>query len=212
VKLLVIVLAQSLSGGAVAYNVEHRVLYQDSVLEQTGLLFGAEGSARLGPVVLGVHGMMGKLSGGSDSISPPRDVRTSGLTLHLRPIAWLELGGEAEARRFDADAGTTVWRLLGANLRARPPMGVPGLEGLLDASFFPSATVSPNDDLKGSVAMRVTVGASYSPPRAPVSLRLSYRFERFEFKNDGSAAAEDRLEQFRGVVVSAGLRLGGRRR
>lgn len=209
-KLLVVVLAQSLSGGATAYNVEHRVLYQDSVLEQSGVFFGAEGEARLGPLRLGLYGLMGKLSGASDSINPERNVRTSGITLRINPIRWLDVGAEAEARRFESDAGVVVWRLIGLNARARPPMGAPGLAGLVDASFFPSATVSGNDALKQRVAMRVTVGASYTPPRTPLTLRISYRFERFEFKNTGTGGSADRLEQFRGVLASAGISLGKR--
>ena len=56
------------------------------------------------------------------------------------------------------------------------------------------------------MAMEMTVGASIAPPRSKLLARLAYRFERFDVGAEGLAA--ERYEQFRGLVVEVGFRLG----
>ncbi len=196
--------AQTLAGGGVAYNVEHRILYQGAVREQTGLWTGGEGSLRLGPVRVGLGGVMGTLSGGTDPANPERKVRSSVVTLLIRPARWVELGAEAEARRFESDIATTVWRLAGPSLRISAPLGPAGLAGTAHVSYFPLATVT--GDQKIALAFRGSVGVSLSPPRVPITAQVAYRFERFDFA--ASAGGSERLEQFRGVTAGLGFRLG----
>jgi hypothetical protein len=205
--------AQSLGGGVLAYRVEHRVLIQGSVLEQTGLWVGLEGSARWGPLRVGLAGLMGSLSAGeADSARPTRDARATTVSAVRRLADWAEAGLEVEARRFGSDAGTVVWRLAGLTARATPAMGLRGLEGLLEVSSFPLAGVS-GADYSVKLALRGMVGLRYAPPPGRWVLRLAYRFERFEFEPSGAAspgADAERLEQFRGLVVGAGVHLARR--
>lgn len=196
--------AQGLSGGGMAYRVQHRVLYQGSVLEQTGTFVGGQGSVRLGPARLGVSGLMGTLGGGDDPANPEKKVRASSVTVLIEAYPGLAVGAEAEGIRFEADAGTTAWRLIGVHGQAAIGLDVPGLAGTAELSYFPSASVI--DGEKITLAFRGTVGVSYDAPRGPLTLSLGYRFERFDFEASGTTPA--RLEQFRGVVVGAGIELG----
>ena len=196
--------AQGLTGSGMAYHVQHRVLYSGAVYEQTGTFVGAEGSAWVGPLRVGVSGWMGTLSGANDSINPDRKVRATAVTVLLEPWPMIALGGEVEAKRFEADAGVNAWRLIGATGRATLGLGVPGLAGTAQVTWFPSASVIGGEKI--SLAFRGTIGASYSAPRGPLTVSLGYRFERFDFAAVGTTPA--RLDQFRGIVVGAGLRLG----
>lgn len=192
------------SGSAGAFNVQHRVLFGDTVLEQTGMLFGIDGAVSLGRVRLGLAGLFGSLAGDADSVNPDRTVRATTLTLHATPSRVVAAGLEIETKVFETDAGETAWRLIGGNLRITPALGAAGLLGLLDVSFFPSASVVDGPAIK--TAFRGTFGLSWESPRGPLSLWLGYRFERYDFEGVGGAAA--RLEQFRGAVAGVGLRFG----
>ena len=79
-----------------------------------------------------------------------------------------------------------------------------GLRGFADVSVLPSSSVTDGPKLK--VALQVAAGASYSPPRSPLRLRLGYRFERYDIEASGLTG--ERFEQFRGIVVEAGIGLG----
>lgn len=193
-----------LSGSAGVFNVQHRVLFSDTILQQTGLLLGAEGAVRVGRARLGVAGWFGSLSGDADSANPDRTLRVTAVTLHAVPSALVALGLEVEAKVFGADAGETAWRLIGANVRLTPAFGAAGLQGLLDVSFYPSASIV--DGTKIKTALRGTFGVSWESPRGPLSLRLAYRFERYDFEAAGGTPP--RLEQFRGAVAGVGLRFG----
>jgi hypothetical protein len=98
----------------------------------------------------------------------------------------------------------SVWKLMGANVRLEPGLGTPGLRGLIDASVLPSSSVSGGPKL--SIAVQATVGVVYALPRSPLTLRLGYRFERYDVEAAGTS--NPRYEQFQGLVVEAGLRLG----
>ncbi len=196
--------AQGLGGGGLVYNVKRRVLYAGGVREQLGTLVGAEGGARLGPVRVGVAGLMGTLSGPGGVANPDVKARITTVTILLEPTPIVAVGAEVEAKRFEADAGVTEWRLIGATGRVALDLGVPGLVGTAQVSYFPSASIVNGATM--SLAFRGTVGASYRSPRGPLTVNLGYRFERFDFKAVGSAPA--RLEQFQGLVLGAGFRLG----
>lgn len=198
--------AQRLSGSVVAHTVQNHVRFADTVIEQTGTWFGAEGAVQISMVRLGVSGLIGSLAGDGGAAHPDRDVRVSSVTLHVFPAPWIGMGAEAEAKRFETDLGVTAWRLIGGNIRLTPQFGSSGLRGLAELSYFASAEVVDGPSIDRAV--RGVFGVSYEPPRAPVSVRLAYRLERFDFAAQG--AAVPRLEQFRGAVVAAGLRLGRR--
>jgi hypothetical protein len=197
------VAAQGIAGDAAGFNVQRRVYYQGAVYEQTGLWYGASGAARLGPVRLGLRGLFGSLTGGGAQ-SPDVTVRATTVTLDFAIAPWGMLGAQAEARRFESDAGVVMWKLLGGNVRLEPGLGLAGLKGVADVSLLPASSVSGGPSL--AMAVQATVGVGYSPGRSGLELRLGYRFERYDIS--ASATSPERYEQFRGIVAEAGIRLG----
>jgi hypothetical protein len=197
--------AQRLTLTAGGFNVQRRVYLQNSVLEQTGVWIGGGGMASLGKLRLGVSGLMGTFKGkGNDPANAEVKARTTAVTLQVAFTPALMAGVQAEGRRFEADAGVTSWRLIGGRVRFEPSLGIPGLRGLADVAILPASSVSNGPSIK--TALEATVGVSLAPPRSPLLLRLAYRFERFDVAAEGLAA--ERYEQFRGLVVEGGVRLG----
>jgi hypothetical protein len=196
--------AQSLQGVGGGFNVQRRIFYQDAVHEQTGMLVGGSGSLGLGPLRLGVSGVMGTLKSTEGSAAADVKVRSSAVRVQYALAPGIAVGVQAEARRFEADAGVTVWRLIGVNARLEPGLGLAGLRALADVSVLPASSVVNGPKLK--MALQATVGASFAPRGGPLVLRIGYRFERFDLEATG--ASPERYEQFRGLVVEAGLSLG----
>ena len=198
--------AQRLTVSAGGFNVQRRVYLQGAVLEQTGMWIGAGGTAALGKLRVGLTGLMGTFKGkGSDPANTDVKARTTALTVGLAFNPAVTAGIQLEGRRFEADAGTSSWRMIGARARFEPGLGIPGLRGLADIAILPASSVSGGGpSLK--MAMELTVGASLAPPRSKLLARFGYRFERFDVSAQGLAA--ERYEQFRGLVVEVGLRLG----
>ncbi len=197
--------AQRLTLTAGGFNVQRRVYLQGSVLEQTGVWIGAGGTARLGRIRVGLTGLMGTFKGkGSDPANVDVKARTTALTVGIAFNPAVTAGVQVEGRRFEADAGTTSWRLIGVRGRFEPGLGIPGLRGLADLAFLPASTVSGGPSLK--TALEATIGATFAPPQSALVLRLGYRFERFDVGAQGLAA--ERYEQFRGLVAEVGVRLG----
>jgi hypothetical protein len=196
-------LAQQVRGFGQAFNVERRIYYRGAVYQQTGLWYGAAGSAALGPIQVGVSSFMGTAAGGGTA-SPDIKVRTTAVTVHYQVASWMALGVQAEARRFDSDAGATIWRMIGASARLEPGLGVAGLRGIADVSVLPASSVSGGPSL--DMAVQATVGLAWAPSEGPVDLRLGYRFERYDIAGAGATPA--RYEQYRGVSAGVGIRLG----
>jgi len=196
--------AQGIGGTLGGFNVQRRVYYGAVVYEQTGLMYGAAGSVGLGPVLVEAGTLMGTLKGDGSPANRDADVRATAVRIQLAIGPWTRLGAQVEARRFEADAGVTVWRMIGAAAHVEPGLGMAGLRGFADVSVLPSSSVTDGPKLK--VALQVAAGASYSPPRSPLSLRLGYRFERYDIEASGLTG--ERFEQFRGIVVEAGIGLG----
>ena len=198
--------AQAISGGAIGYSVTRRLSFSGTVHEQTGTWMGVEGGARLGSVTIGASGLFGKVSGDPDTTTnPDLDMRVSDAWLRVRVAPWLDLGIEGEARRQEAKTGVTTWRLIGGTARATPPLGVSGLTGLAEVTYFASAS-DVGSSASISPALRATMGVSFSPSPGRVELRLAYRFERYDFSASGTGPA--RLEQFSGIMAGAAVRLG----
>lgn len=196
--------AQRLTLTAGGFNVQRRVYLQGSVLEQTGVWMGASGMARLGKLRVGLSGLMGTFKGDGSAANTDVKARSTAVTVQFAFVPALMAGIQVEARRFDADAGATSWRLIGGRARFEPGLGVPGLRGLADVAVLPASSVSGGPSLK--TAMEVTVGLTLAPPRSALLARLAYRFERFDVAAQGLAA--ERYEQFRGLVAEVGVRLG----
>jgi hypothetical protein len=196
--------AQSLQGVGGGFNVQRRIFYQDAVHEQTGFLVGGSGSVGLGPLRLGVSGVMGTLKATEGSADADVKVRSSAVRVQYALAPGILLGVHAEARRFEADAGVTVWRLIGVNARLEPGLGLAGLRALADVAVLPASSVSNGPKLK--MALQTTVGASFAPRGSPLVFRIGYRFERFDIA--ATEQSPERYEQFRGLVAEAGIRLG----
>ena len=196
--------AQSLEGSASTFTVQNHMRFANATMEQTGQWFGADGAVRFGRLRAGVGVAMGLLGGSEadEALNPSRDARTTNITFHGYALPWLATGISAEARHFDTEFGPTVWRLIGANVQAAPSLGG-ALEGLADISYWPAATVINGQSM--SMAFRAVLGATYRVKTTPVYVRLAYRFERFDFEAQGSTPA--RLEQFRGAMLGAVVRL-----
>jgi opacity protein-like surface antigen len=194
--------SQSLEGSVSTFTVQNHVRFASTLLEQSGQWVAADGAVKLGRVRLGAGVAMGSLGGSDDALHPDRKARATTVTAHFFPARWVGTGLSAEAKRFDTDAGSTVWRLIGANVQMTPALG-DALEGLADISYWPSAAVVNGPTM--SMAFRALLGATYRI-MPPVHVRLAYRFERFDFNAQGSGAA--RLEQFRGAMLGAVIRLG----
>ena len=197
-------MAQGIAGEAGAFNIQRRLSYEHTWYEQTGVAVGAAGAVRVGPVLVRLRGLFGTLKGDGSAPNPDVKLRTTAVTLEVAVRPWLALGALAEARRFEADAGVTTWRLLGVAARVEPALGLPGLRGLAEAALLPAGSVSNGP--KTTVAFQFLVGIAYQAPRGPFQARLGYRFERYDFA--ASSDSPERYEQFRGVVAEAGLRLG----
>ncbi len=195
--------AQPVHGFGQAFNVERRVYYQGAVFQQTGLWYGAAGAVRFARMQLEVSALMGTVTGGGPA-SPDIQIRTTAVALHYVAAPWVALGVQAEARRFESDAGVTLWRLIGANVRLEPGLGIMGLRGIADVSVLPASSVSGGPSLK--TALQAAIGLGFAPLKSPLDLRLVYRFERYDISASGPSP--ERYEQFRGVVVQAGIRLG----
>lgn len=195
--------AQAADGFGQAFNVERRVYYHGAVYQQTGLWYGAAGAVRLGHMQLEVSALMGTVAGGG-AASPDIQVRTTAVALRYVAAPWIALGVQAEARRFESDAGVTMWRLIGGNVRLEPGLGVAGLRGIADISVLPASSVSGGPSLQ--TAMQAAIGVGLAPSGFPLDFRLVYRFERYDIAASGTSP--ERYEQFRGVVAQVGIRLG----
>jgi hypothetical protein len=193
-----------LSGVVLAHRAEQRMRYLGSVHEQSGTWFGGEGQLGVGPVTLRVSGVTGKLTGDTSAVNPDRSVRVSEASLSLWPAAWLDLGADVAARRVESSASTVVSRLFGGHVGLAIPLGVEGLTGTFQAVYYPTTNVTGDEKL--SLALSGELGFLYAPSRRGIVLRLSYRFERYDYA--ASALGPARLEQMRTVVAGLGIQLG----
>jgi len=195
---------QILRGSATSFAVERRFSYRGTVNEQATVFYGGEGSAQVGPVRLGVSGLAGTF--GADTMAPVSAVRvrTTAVTLHLAVSHDIEVGVRAEGRRFLADAGVTLWKLFGPEVRFAPEFGLAGLRGLVKVGLLKSSSV--RGGARMSSAVQTMLGATYSPPSTPLQIVLAYRFERYDIA--ATLLGAERLEQFRGLVLEAGVQLG----
>jgi len=196
--------AQGIGGTVGGFNTQRRIYYESAVYEQTGLMYGGAGSLRLGPLLVEAGTLQGTLAGDGSTANADTKVRATTARAQIALGPWARLGAQLESRRYEADAGPTVWRLLGAAVHVEPGLSITGLRGWADVAILPASLVSGGPKLK--VAMQVAVGASFSPRRSPLNLRLGYRFERYDIEASGLAG--ERYEQFRGIVAEAGVRLG----
>ncbi len=195
--------AQQVRGEVLALSAEHRGLYQGTVYEQTGTWLGVRGELATRHFRFELYTLAGSLGGSADSSNPDRDVRVTVASVRLAAKRWLEVGLAAEAWHFSG-IGESTWRLAGPVARLESDLGLPALRGFAELTLLPLAwgsnAVAPTSGARG------VVGLSIVPATSPFTLRLAYRFERFNV--DDPAASAPRREHFEGVQVGAGVRLG----
>lgn len=192
-----------LTAVALAYRAEQRLRYLGTTHEQSGTWFGAEGQARFGRVGLRISGVTGHLSGDTSATNPDRTVRASEASVSLQPVGWLEVGADVVARRVASSSSTVVARLFGGHVEAAIPLGMEGLTGSVRGVYYPATDVTGDEAL--SLALSGEIGVLYAPSRGGIVLRLSYRFERYDYA--AGALGPARLEQVRSVVVGVGIQL-----
>ena len=193
--------AQSIEASASAFMVQNNLLFTNARAEQTGQFVAAEGALRISRLRLALASSIGSLAGDDDALNPDRSGRSTTITALVQATPWLGVGAAAEAKRFDSDAGINVWRLIGGNVRLTPMVVPNTLEALADISVWPSATILDGPTM--GLALRSVVGATYLVTQN-IGVRLAYRFERFDFEEQGGAP---RLEQYRGATLGAVYRL-----
>lgn len=203
-----------LTGGALAFQAQHHVQYEGLVLGQTGWLSGAEGEVRIGALRIGARGLMGRFAGDADTTNPDRKVRVTAawleMSLDRSPLA---IGADIEGRRFETALGASVWQLVGGHLRLTQDFGLDGIVTSAEVTLFPIASIPGGGKL--ALGMRAELGAVFAPFEGPVTLRLSYRIERFDFRPSSAVygrPSSTRLEQLRGLIFGVGIRLGRRER
>lgn len=196
--------AQALDATLGPFAVQRRFEYHGDVYDQSGTAFGAAGSVRWRRLSLAAAGWSGTLT--ADGGLPNGDVRvrTTAAALHLALTSAILVGVRVETRRFASAAGVSEWQLRGWDVLFHPELGLPGLQGVAEVAVLPNSAV--RDGPKMEAAFQTTMGVSYAARFAPLLFRLAYRFERYDLSVAGASA--QRLEQFRGVVAEAGLRLG----
>jgi hypothetical protein len=193
---------QVLGASVGGFAVERRFSYRGEVTEQAGVLYGVGGEVRVGPVRVDVSGLAGSFP--ADPLAPVSvvHVRTTAAIVHVALSRDLLLGVRAEARRFAADAGVTVWTLVGPDVRFEPQFGLTGLRGLVEVGLLKYSGVRGGAAM--SSAVQSTLGATFSPAGTPLQVVLAYRFERYDI--EPTRLGVERLEQFRGLVLEAGVR------
>lgn len=195
--------AQRASGEVLVMPLEHRVLYQGAELKHTGTWIGARAELAHRALRVEALALAGTLGGSADSANPDQDARTTLISARLAVRPWLEAGVAAEARRFSSSTSTSTWRAYGVTARASTDLGLPLLHGFAELTVYPlasgTAVVAPTSGTRGAVGLRI------APPASLFALHLAYRFERF---NVDDPASVPRTEQFEGILIGAGIRLG----
>lgn len=98
---------------------------------------------------------------------------------------------------------TTRWSFIKVGARSSIPLGASGFRGTM--SFGVYTGVSQAEGTGDGSGKVFETGIVYAPRRAPVYLRVGYRFEQFT----ANTASEVRPEEIAGIVVAGGVRIGG---
>jgi len=198
--------AQSFEVAAGGFVVQRRIEYRGAFYQQSGLCSSVAGTVRAGRLRAAWRLYAGTLAGASGAPNADARLRAEATALEVVASPALSLGVQREVRRFESDAGVTVWEMMGGAVRLEPQFGIRGLRGLVDLSVLGAGGQRGGADF-GS-AVQTAVGASFNPGDGRFRVRLAFRFERYD--QPESATGPQRLEQFSGLAVEAALRLGRR--
>ncbi len=190
--------AQVVSAAVRGVDTRHIVYYHRTAYEQSGTVTGASAALRIWRVRLSLDEGRGTLR--ADGGLPNSDVRLRDEAAGLRlELPWgLAVGATREVRRFTSDAGTSDWVLRGTVIEIEPAFGLPGLRGIAGLTVLSGGV---RDGPKLTEGFRAALGLSYRPRGIPASLRLSYRFERFDIAPVTADPATARFEEFHGLVL-----------
>ncbi len=164
-----------------------------------GVWLGAVLEVRVGRVLVSGFGLRGTLDPVANTVR--RDGGEEGILVRFEPRAGLGVDAMYTARAFSSAVGYQRWDMLGLGGWVSVPLGDPALRAFARGSYLPAVGVSgqPSPNL----ALAAEVGVSAAPRRAPVVIRLTYRFERFDFP----APPASRLEAFERIALEVGYRV-----
>ncbi len=117
------------------------------------------------------------------------DAGEEGVRVGFTPRSGFSVEASYTARVFSSAVGYQRWNMLGVGASMSVPLGDSALSAHARASYLPVATASGRSS--SSVAIAAEVGVSAAPRRTPMLIRLTYRFERFDFP--GEPAEFDRI-------------------
>ncbi|MFQ6047213.1 MAG: hypothetical protein ACE5PT_12805, partial [Gemmatimonadales bacterium] len=118
----------------------------------------------------------------------------------LHPVPWLGIGGGYTVRAFSSAAGYQRWSIPSVSASLSGALGNRALSAYVRGAYLPSITVSGIEAPQLGVA--ATAGLTIAPSKLPITLKVEYRLERYDFPT-GTAT---RIEQFDVVSVAVGLR------
>src|SRR4051812_15971883 len=104
---------QVLELSAVTTTMTNDVRFSGVRTQHAGLWTGGEATLGLSALRISLSSAFGSLNGAATDVDPNRRMRVTGFSLGLAPSPAMTFAASAEARRFDTDAGWTVWRLIG---------------------------------------------------------------------------------------------------
>ena len=165
----------------------------------TGMAVGGGASLRLGPMVLGGTYLQGRLLPDTGAAAA-RDLIEAGLTLAVRPVSWLSVGGGALVRGYVQSSGTERWVLGVLRARAEGAILTPVIRTHVELWHAVSADVNVGAETGG--AQGGEAGLTLRLPQAPIWGRLTYAIDRASL-GDGS-----RAETLERIAIAVGF--GGR--
>jgi hypothetical protein len=157
----------------------------------------------MGPLGVTVAGFAGKLAPTENTGALDRNGGEYRGTVSFMPVGWIGLEGGFAVRRFSSAVGSQQWTIASAGFVVSSTLGDSGIRAYGRGTYQPAVRVDGQSNPTFSVAAEVGVIAS--PRGTPFVFRASYRLERYDFPDTPIA----RTEQFDGIALGVGFRLGG---
>ncbi|HWP37420.1 MAG TPA: hypothetical protein VNL18_07690 [Gemmatimonadales bacterium] len=174
------------------------VRFDDTVERSDGYWAGLELELRAGLFTLTGSGTRGELT---PTVNPLLDRNVGELRLAGRydVLSWLGAEARYVVRASSSLTGHQRWEFYSLGARVLRDLGAPGLSGSAALAYSPTVRVSGLEDPRYAVS--ADAGIAFAPERSPLTVRLSYRIERFRFPSTTA-----RSEQFEALTLAVGLR------
>ncbi len=163
-----------------------------------GVWLGMVLEVRVDRFLVSGFGLRGTLAPVANTVR--RDGGEEGILVRFEPRAGLGVDAMYTARAFSSAVGYQRWDMLSLGAWGSVVLGDPALRAFARGSYLPAVGVSGQPS--PSLALAADVGVSVTPRRAPVVIRLTYRFERFDFP----AQPASRFEAFERIALEVGYR------